>query len=193
MIKKKKILNTVCVSVFLLVVLVMSSFIEGEATNSILPDGSNFEESNIQSNVNSEESSENIQPNVNSEEPSEEGLKAEDFLNEEDLPKKEGGDNWVDYMYAPEDFLVQDKVTIKDFENKILTRMLEVVSLFQTFARPFCVILFVLCSLGILMSIVFDTKKQKTFMLGLILSVISYVAIMYAPTLVLFFSNWLSF
>lgn len=180
MIKKKKVLNTVSVSIFLIFTLIISSSINGEATNSILSTDSNSSQSSIQSDVNSVK-------------PSENGLKAEDFLNKDELPTKEGGDTWTDYMYTPDDFLSKENVTMDDFENKILTRMLEVVSLVQTFAKPFCILLFIICALGVLMSIIFDTKKQKMFILGLILSVVSYVAIIFAPTIVLFFSNWLSF
>lgn len=103
------------------------------------------------------------------------------------------GSDWQEELLKPEDFLPEEQVTIQDFENKILEKMLEVVSLLQTFAKPFCILLFIICGLGVLMSIVFGTNKQKMFLLGLILSVITYVGVVFAPNLVLFFANWLSF
>ena len=107
----------------------------------------------------------------------------------------------IGYLYYSD---IYDRAEINQFEveishrncgkgKKLLNKMLEVVSLMQTFAKPFCIILFILCALGILMSIVFDTKKQKAFILGLILSVITYVGVIFAPDIVLFFAGWLSF
>ena len=182
MIKIKKIFNTVCLSSLLVCASIAFAFIEIEATNSVLATESNSGQIYVQPDINdySAKSSGNE-------------LKAEDFLNEYEAPIKEGGETWVDDLFTPEDFLSKENVTMKDFENKVLTRMLEVVSLFQTFAKPFCIILFIICALGVLMSIVFDTNKQKMFILGLILSVITYVGVIFAPNLVLFFADWLSF
>lgn len=182
MIKIKKIFNTVCLSSLLICASTTFAFIETEATNSILATESNLGQVDTQPDRNNY----SINPSNNE-------LKAEDFLDEYEAPVKEGGETWVDDLLTPEDFLSKEDVTIKDFENKILTRMLEVVSLFQAFAKPFCIILFIICALGVLMSIVFNTNKQKMFILGLILSVITYVGVVFAPSLVLFFANWLSF
>lgn len=123
------------------------------------------------------------------------GLNANDFKPQDNLPEKNyNSENWADDLYSADDLLGgKSNVTMDDFEDTILNKMLEVVSLMQTFAKPFCIILFILCALGILMSIVFDTKKQKTFILGLMLSVITYVGVIFAPNIVLFFAGWLSF
>ena len=123
------------------------------------------------------------------------GLSASDFKPQDNLPEKNyDSENWADDLYTADDLLGgKSDVTMNDFEDTILNKMLEVVSLMQTFAKPFCIILFILCALGILMSIVFDTKKQKAFILGLILSVITYVGVIFAPDIVLFFAGWLSF
>lgn len=182
MIKMKKIFSTICLSSLLIGASVTCASIKTEATDSILATDNKLSqtETQLESNEYSIKSSNNE-------------LKAEDFLNEYEAPVKEKGDNWTDELLKPEDFLSKENVTIKDFENKVLTRMLEVVSLIQTFAKPFCIILFIICALGVLMSIVFNTNKQKMFILGLILSVITYVGVVFAPNLVLFFANWLSF
>lgn len=120
-------------------------------------------------------------------------LRAEDFMKKDEITEKEGGETWTDDLLTPEDFLDKRDIGIDEFEHKILTKMLEVVSLLQTFAKPFCIILFIICALGTLISIVFSTNKQKMFILGLMLSVITYVGITFAPQLVLFFADWLSF
>ena len=122
-------------------------------------------------------------------------LDASDFKKEDNLPEKTyDSENWADDLYTPDDLLGgQTNITMDEFENKILDKMLEVVSLMQTFTKPFCIILFILCGLGVLTSIVFNTNKQKMFILGLILSVITYVGVIFAPNIVLFFANWLSF
>lgn len=123
------------------------------------------------------------------------GLNASDFKPQDNLPEKNyNSENWADDLYSVDDLLGgKSNVTMDDFEDTVLNKMLEIVSLMQTFTKPFCIILFILCALGILMSIVFDTKKQKAFILGLILSVITYVGVIFAPDIVLFFAGWLSF
>lgn len=178
MINIKKIINIICISGFLLNTSTAFSFVEAEATDSI----SNTENKAEQAYVQQQEYG--VSTNA---------LTPEDFLDEYEAPVKKGGETWVDDLLTPEDFLSKENVTMKDFENKVLTRMLEVVSLIQTFAKPFCIILFILCGLGVLMSIVFNTNKQKMFILGLILSVITYVGVIFAPSIVMFFANWLSF
>lgn len=178
MVNIRKIINIICISGFLLNTVSTFSLVESEATNSILATDNN----GVQSNIEQIEQSKSTND-----------LKPEDFLDEYEAPVKEGGETWVDDLLTPEDFLSKENVTMKDFENKVLTRMLEVVSLIQTFAKPFCIILFIICGLGVLMSIVFNTNKQKMFILGLILSVITYVGVIFAPSLVMFFANWLSF
>lgn len=82
--------------------------------------------------------------------------------------------------------------TLEDFEDRILSRMLDIVSLLQTIAKPLCIIFFIICAIGVLVSVVFGSKNQKMFIIGLALSVITYVAIIFAPDLVLFFAGWLS-
>lgn len=182
MINTKKLFNIICLSSFLICVPTTVALVEAEATDSILATENKLSQIESQS--------ENNDYSVKS---SNNELKAEDFLDEFEVPEKEKGEDWTDELLKPEDFLSKEDVTIKDFENKVLTRMLEVVSLIQTFAKPFCIILFIICALGVLMSIVFNTNKQKMFILGLILSVITYVGVVFAPNLVLFFANWLSF
>lgn len=122
-------------------------------------------------------------------------LDASDFKKEDNLPEKTyDSENWADDLYTADELLDgKTNITMDEFENKILDKMLEVVLLMQTFAKPFCIILFILCGLGVLTSIVFNTNKQKMFILGLILSVITYVGVIFAPNIVLFFANWLSF
>ena len=122
-------------------------------------------------------------------------INASDFKKEDNLPEKTyDSENWADDLYTADDLLDgKTNVTMDEFENKVLDRMLEVVGFMQKITKPLCIIFFILCALGILTSIVFDTGKQKAFILGLILSVIVYVGVIFAPDIVLFFANWLSF
>lgn len=93
---------------------------------------------------------------------------------------------------TPDEILGNQDVTIEGFANTITSRLLDVVSLFQKFAKPFTIIMFILSALLSLISLVFGTNKVKTGLLGMLLSVLAYVGILYAPNLVLFFTQWLS-
>lgn len=99
--------------------------------------------------------------------------------------------NGLGFM-TPEEILGNKEVTIETFGNTIISRLLDVVSFFQKFAKPFAIIMFILSALLSLISLVFGTNKVKTGLLGMMLSVIAYVAILYAPNMVLFFAQWLS-
>lgn len=101
--------------------------------------------------------------------------------------------HWSDKLIEENEILPNEKVTLQDFENKIYAKMFEVVSFLQTFTKPFCVLLFIICALGLLISIIFNTAKQKMYILGLIFTVITYVATIFAPDIILFLANWLSF
>lgn len=101
--------------------------------------------------------------------------------------------HWSDNLIENNNILTDKEVTLKDFEKKILTRLVEIVSFMQSISKPFCMILFILCAIGLLVSIIFNTNKQNMYILGLILSIIVYVGIAFAPEIVLYFANWLSF
>ena len=93
---------------------------------------------------------------------------------------------------TPDDILGNQDVTIESFGSTIISRMLDVVSFFQKFAKPFTIIMFILSALLSLISLVFGINKVKTGLLGMMLSILAYVGVMYAPDLVLFFAQWLS-
>lgn len=93
---------------------------------------------------------------------------------------------------TPDDILGNTDVSIADFENIIVSRLLDVVGLFQKVSKPLCIIFFILSALLVVVSIVFGTKNVKAGFLGMMLSILAYVGTMYAPDLVLFFSQWLS-
>ena len=100
-------------------------------------------------------------------------------------------DNGLGFM-TPEEILGNKEVTVESFGNTIISRLLDVVSFFQKFAKPFAIIMFILSALLSLISLVFGTNKVKTGLLGMMLSVLAYVGILYAPNVVLFFAQWLS-
>lgn len=95
-------------------------------------------------------------------------------------------------LMTPDDILGNTDVSIADFENIIVSRLLDVVGLFQKVSKPLCIIFFILSALLVVVSIVFGTKNVKAGFLGMMLSILAYVGTMYAPDLVLFFSQWLS-
>lgn len=105
------------------------------------------------------------------------------------IPEYKEGDD----LLTPDDFLHKENVTIKDIGNKIEKRMFEVISLLQTFVKPFAIIMFIISAINVVVGIVFNTKKHALGYLGLIFSVFMYVGVIYAPNLVGFFANWLSF
>lgn len=95
-------------------------------------------------------------------------------------------------LLAPDAFLEDTDMTISDFGDIIISRMLDVVGFFQKFAKPFTIIMFILSALLVVISMVFGTNKVKMGFLGMMLSILAYVGTMYAPDLVLFFAQWLS-
>lgn len=98
-----------------------------------------------------------------------------------------------DYLLTPDEFLHKEDVTIESVGNKIEEKMFDVISLLQTFAKPFSIIMFIISAINVVVGIVFNTKKHALGYLGLIFSVLMYVGVIYAPNLVVFFVNWLSF
>lgn len=108
---------------------------------------------------------------------------------QESIPEYKDGEE----LLTPNDFLYKENVTIEDVGNKIEKRMFELVSLLQTFIKPFAIIMFIISAINVVVGIVFNTKKHALGYLGLIFSVFMYVGVIYAPNLVGFFVNWLSF
>lgn len=92
----------------------------------------------------------------------------------------------------PDAFLENTNMTISDFGNVIISRMIDVVEFFQGFAKPFSIIMFILSGLLVLVSTVFGGKNTKLGLLGMMFAVFCYVGSMFAPDLVMFFSQWLS-
>ena len=139
----------------------------------------------VQNAVNTNE--QNIDNNLN-----DNVLTPEDFLQESEIPNPGVNENGETEILTAEDFL-DESATLEEFENRVLQRMLDVVSFIQNITKPLCIIFFIICALGVLMSIIFGTNKHKSFILGLILSVVVYVGVIFAPDIVLFFADWLSF
>lgn len=115
-------------------------------------------------------------------------IKNQEELNSAGSGSVEGGEE----LMNPDAFLEDTDMTISDFGNVIISRMLDVVSFFQNFAKPFTIIMFILSALLVVVSMVFGTKNAKLGFLGMMLSIFAYVGAMYAPDLVLFFAQWLS-
>lgn len=190
MINIKKLINIICISGFILGSSNLVIKIEALASNN---DVTIYN----QVNVDTKDSQDN-QSRLNADNFKEDNnLNADDFKRGDSLPEKNyDSENWADDLYTADDLLGGSdvtSVTMGQFEDRVLNKMLEVVSLFQTISKPLCILIFILCALGLLTSIVFNTNKHKMFILGLILTVIAYVGIIFAPDLVLFFVNWLSF
>ena len=95
-------------------------------------------------------------------------------------------------LMTPNDILGNTDVSIADFENIVISRLLDVVALFQSIAKPLCIIFFIISALVVVVSIVFGGKNTKAGFLGMMFSILAYVGTMYAPEFVLFFSQWLS-
>lgn len=95
-------------------------------------------------------------------------------------------------LMTPNELLGYNGTTISEFENLIVSRLLDVIRLFQKVAKPLCIIFFILSAISVVTSIVFDGRKARQGFLGMMFSILAYVGIMYAPELVLFFSQWLS-
>lgn len=112
---------------------------------------------------------------------------------EDKLPEETTDENGDVELMAPDAFLEDTDMTVSDFGNVIISRMLDVVSFFQKFAKPFTIIMFILSALAVIVSMVFGGgKNAKLGFLGMILSVLAYVGTIYAPDIVLFFAQWLS-
>ena len=110
-------------------------------------------------------------------------------LNQESDEKEELS---ADEVLNPNQFLSEEKVTVTSFGNKIVEKMYEVVGLLQSITKPLAIIMFIISAITVVTSIIFGTKKEKAGFLGLILSVFMYVGALFAPDLVLFFTQWLA-
>lgn len=108
-------------------------------------------------------------------------------LNNTNPSKVEDGE-----IMTSEEILGAPNITVSEFGGRIMDRLLDVVGLFQNIAKPIAILFFILSAISAVIAVIFDGKNVKSRFLGMMLSVLMYVGIMYSPDLVMFFATWLS-
>ena len=80
--------------------------------------------------------------------------------------------------------------SMDEISNKIEGKTYEVVYLMQSFAKPFCYIIFIACAIIAVFGAISKTAYLTKGLIGFFICGIVYTAILYAPEIVYFFSNW---
>ena len=95
-------------------------------------------------------------------------------------------------MMTSEEILGASGITIDEFGTRIMSRILDVVGFLQNIAKPIAILFFILSSISTVIAVIFNGKNVGRGFVGMALSILMYVGIMYSPDLVMFFSTWLS-
>ena len=95
-------------------------------------------------------------------------------------------------MMTSEEILGASGITIDEFGTRIMSRILDVVGFLQNIAKPIAILFFILSSISTAIAVIFNGKNVGRGFVGMALSILMYVGIMYSPDLVMFFSTWLS-
>lgn len=82
-------------------------------------------------------------------------------------------------------------VSIDDAKDLIERKTYDIVHLLQVFVKPFSAIIFVFCAIISLFGAVTRSGFVGKGLLGMFISGIMYTAVLYAPEIMNFFSNWL--
>lgn len=102
------------------------------------------------------------------------------------------GNAKIDNGIANNNSIIQGGGTLSKAESYVDDKLGDVVGFFQSAIKPFTYVMFIISAIFILLGIVTGSKNKFYGLLGMAFSVIVYVAVMYAPQLVDYFSAWLS-
>lgn len=88
---------------------------------------------------------------------------------------------------------IQGDGSLKKAEDYVERKLFDVVGFFQSFIKPLTYVTFIISAITILFGVVSNSKKGLTLgILGMIVSVVIYVSVVFAPQIVEYFGAWLA-
>lgn len=88
---------------------------------------------------------------------------------------------------------IQGDGSLKKAEDYVERKLFDVVGFFQSFIKPLTYVTFIISAITILFGVVSNSRKGLTLgILGMIVSVVIYVSVVFAPQIVEYFGAWLS-
>ena len=87
---------------------------------------------------------------------------------------------------------VQSGGSLDKAEDYVETKLFDVVGFFQSFIKPLTYVTFIISTIMLLFGVVTDSKSKFKGLLGMAFSIFVYVAVVFAPQIVEYFSSWLS-
>lgn len=94
------------------------------------------------------------------------------------------------------DSIISEGITgsgnLKKAEDYVENKLFDIVGFFQSFVRPLSYVTFILSCIFVLFGVVTDSKSKFHGFIGMAFSVFVYVAVVFAPQVVDYFSMWLA-
>lgn len=88
---------------------------------------------------------------------------------------------------------IQGDGSLKKAEEYVERKLFDVVGFFQSFIKPLTYVTFIISAMTILFGVITNSKKGLTLgILGMAVSIIIYVAVIFAPQIVEYLGAWLS-
>lgn len=88
---------------------------------------------------------------------------------------------------------IQGDGSLKKAEEYVERKLFDVVGFFQSFIKPLTYVTFIISAMTILFGVITSSKKGLTLgILGMAVSIIIYVAVIFAPQIVEYLGAWLS-
>lgn len=77
-------------------------------------------------------------------------------------------------------------------EDYVEKKLFDVVGFFQSFVKPLTYVTFIISTIALLFGVITGSKSKFKGLLGMAFSIFVYVAVVFAPQIVEYFSAWLS-
>lgn len=88
---------------------------------------------------------------------------------------------------------IQGDGSLEKAEDYVERKLFDVVGFFQSFIKPLTYVTFIISAITILFGVVSNSKKGLALgILGMIVSVVIYVSVVFAPQIVEYFGAWLA-
>ena len=81
--------------------------------------------------------------------------------------------------------------TLKGAENYVNRKLGDVVGFFQSIIRPFTYVAFILSAITLILGVLTSSKHKFAGVIGMGVSVLVYILVMYAPSVVEYLGAWL--
>ena len=81
-------------------------------------------------------------------------------------------------------------VTVDDMNNWTERKGFEIIGVLQKFIQPFAIIIFIFSAIITLMGALGNAKQVSKGIVGMLISLVMYVVVLYSPEIMDFFLNW---